>query len=78
MISGQLARTQAVPIAGNRLEHSMNSSDVTLLTRKILVGIVITLVPLGILTGGLWLTQRTINKDSKPNVRHAVETSHAN
>ena len=56
----------------------MKFSDVTLLARKILVGIVITLVPLGILTGGLWITQRTIKKDSKPIVRHSVETSHEN
>ena len=53
----------------------MKFSDVTLLARKILVGIVITLVPLGILTGGLWITQRTIKKDSKPIVRHSVESS---
>ena len=56
----------------------MNFSDVTLLVRKILVGIVITLVPLLILTGGLWITERTIKTDSKPIIRHAVETSHAN
>ena len=56
----------------------MNFSDVTLLARKILVGIVITLVPLGILTGGLWVTQRTMAKKSKAVVSHSVETSHAN
>ena len=56
----------------------MKFSDVRLLARKILVGIVITLVPLGILTGGLWITQRTTNKDSKVIVRRSVETSHAN
>lgn len=36
----------------------MNLTDLWLLTKKILVGIVITLVPLAILAGGLWLTQR--------------------
>jgi len=36
----------------------MNFTDAWLLTKKIVVGIVITLVPLAILTGGLWLTQR--------------------
>jgi|HubBroStandDraft_4_1064222.scaffolds.fasta_scaffold826985_2 hypothetical protein len=38
----------------------MNLTDTWLLTKKILVGIVITLVPLAILTGGLWLTQRLV------------------
>jgi hypothetical protein len=36
----------------------MNFTDAWLLTKKIVVGVVITLVPLAILTGGLWLTQR--------------------
>jgi hypothetical protein len=38
----------------------MNLTDTWLLTKKILVGIVITLVPLAILTGGLWLTHRLV------------------
>jgi hypothetical protein len=36
----------------------MTWTDTWLLAKKILVGIVITLVPLAILAGGLWLTQR--------------------
>ena len=35
----------------------MNLTDTWLLTRKNLIGIVITLIPLAILAGGLWLTQ---------------------
>jgi hypothetical protein len=38
----------------------MNFKDAWLLTKKIMVGIVITLVPLAILGGGLWLTQRQV------------------
>jgi hypothetical protein len=38
----------------------MNFTDAWLLTKKIVVGIVITLVPLAILAGGLWLTQRLV------------------
>jgi hypothetical protein len=39
----------------------MTWTDGWLLGKKILVGIVITLVPLAILAGGLWLTQRLAN-----------------
>jgi ethanolamine transporter EutH len=56
----------------------MQLSDLTLLARKILVGIVITVVPLGILTGGLWITQKTLKKNAKPIVVQSGETSHAN
>ncbi|TWI97279.1 hypothetical protein JN11_03740 [Mucilaginibacter frigoritolerans] len=38
----------------------MTLSDVTLLGKKILVGIVITIVPFVIITGGLWLTQKLL------------------
>jgi hypothetical protein len=48
----------------------MNFTDTWLLTRKILIGIVITLVPLAILAGGLWLTQRLTG-----NHTHAKQTS---
>jgi len=45
----------------------ITSSDVWLLTKKIVVGIVITVVPLIILGGGLRLAQRAIgpHADSK-------------
>lgn len=38
----------------------MTWTDTWLLAKKILVGIVITLVPLAILAGGLWLMQRLV------------------
>jgi hypothetical protein len=42
--------------------------DVWLLAKKIGIGVVITVVPLGILTAGLWITQRaaTIHEEQKP------------
>jgi len=40
----------------------MTLSDVTLLLKKILVGIIVTLVPFFILFGGLWLTQKLLSK----------------
>lgn len=52
-------------------------SDVVLLARKIAVGIVITIVPLGIVAGSLWLTQQTVN-NSQHTVAGSKEASHAN
>jgi hypothetical protein len=49
---------------------AMNLTDAWLLTKKILLGIAITLVPLAILAGGLWLTQRLTG-----NRAHAKQTS---
>jgi hypothetical protein len=46
---------------GSNGDGGMNLTDTWLLTRKILLGIVITLIPLAILTGGLWLTQRLVD-----------------
>jgi hypothetical protein len=39
----------------------MTLNDAWLLTKKIIVGIVVTLVPLAILAGGLWLTERLVS-----------------
>ncbi|MFI5138620.1 MAG: hypothetical protein ACHQIM_12410 [Sphingobacteriales bacterium] len=39
----------------------MTLSDVTLIEKKILVGIVVTLVPFIIIFGGLWLTQKLLS-----------------
>jgi len=41
----------------------MTLSDVTLLARKILVGIIVTLVPFLILFGGLRLTKNLLNQN---------------
>lgn len=40
---------------------TMTLTDVWLLTKKIALGILITVVPLAILSVGLWLTQRRAN-----------------
>lgn len=45
----------------------MTTSDLTLLGKKILIGIVVTLIPFLILFGGLWFTQKLLS-DNKPNV----------
>jgi hypothetical protein len=40
----------------------MTLADVTILGKKILVGIIVTLVPFIIIFGGLYLTQRLLSK----------------
>ncbi len=47
----------------------MTASDVTLLGKKILVGIIITLVPFIIIAGGLWVTQKVLTGDKSPSQR---------
>jgi hypothetical protein len=44
----------------------MTLSDVSILGKKIMVGIIITLVPFIIIAGGLWLTQKALGGDPKP------------
>jgi hypothetical protein len=41
-------------------------SDFTLLGKKIVVAIIVALVPIVILLGGLWFTQKVLKSD-KPN-----------
>jgi hypothetical protein len=53
-------------------------SDLVLLAKKIAVGILITLVPLGILTGALWVSQKALRKNVQPIASHSVEVSHEN
>ena len=55
----------------------MKSSDAVLLAKKILVGIVIGLVPLVILTSGLWLTKKSFTKNSRNAANQNVEVSRA-
>lgn len=50
----------------------MTVSDVKLLGKKILVGIIVTLVPFVIIFGGLWLTQKLLTDHDKAN-RHIVK-----
>lgn len=56
----------------------MRVSDIGLLTRKIAVGIVIMIVPLGIVAGSLWLTQRTAITNTGHAAAGPKEGSHAN
>jgi hypothetical protein len=55
----------------------MRVSDVVLLGKKIGVGILITLIPLGILTGGLWFSQKLL-KNPQSTVSHSGEARNAN
>jgi hypothetical protein len=56
----------------------MRISDLALLARKIAVGVVITVVPLGIVTGALLLTKRIAITNTGSAVTGAKEASHAN
>ncbi|MET3980509.1 hypothetical protein ABIB62_003109 [Mucilaginibacter sp. UYP25] len=40
----------------------MTLSDVNILAKKILVGIIVTIVPFILIFGGLWLTPRLLSK----------------
>jgi hypothetical protein len=59
-------------------EGTMGVSDLVLLAQKIAVGILVTVIPLGILTGGLWVSQKALKKNVQPIASHSVEVSHAN
>jgi len=56
----------------------MTLTDTWLLLKKILLGIVITAVPLVILAGGLWITQRVTNHSGGKQISSAKGTSRAN
>jgi hypothetical protein len=43
----------------------MTLSDVSILGKKILVGIIITVIPFIIIAGGLYLTQKALGGDPK-------------
>lgn len=40
----------------------MTLSDVSLIGKKILVGIIVTIIPFVIIVGGLWLTQHLLSR----------------
>ena len=44
----------------------MNFPDLVLLTKKIVVGIVVTAIPTFLLLGGLWATQHTLQPHRNP------------
>ncbi|WPU96259.1 hypothetical protein SNE25_12095 [Mucilaginibacter sabulilitoris] len=43
----------------------MTLSDVNILIKKILVGIIVTIVPFAIIFGGLWFTPKLLSKTDK-------------
>jgi uncharacterized membrane protein len=47
----------------------MTLSDVNILAKKILVGIIVTMVPFVLIFGGLWLTPKLLSKIDK-NKQH--------
>jgi hypothetical protein len=46
----------------------MTLSDVSLIGKKILVGIVVTIIPFIIIVGGLWLTQHLLSNNQVENI----------
>ena len=50
----------------------MTLSDVTILGKKILVGIIVTVVPFIIIAGGLWLGQKALSDN---DAKHQQEIS---
>jgi hypothetical protein len=56
----------------------MTFADGWLLLKKILVGIVITLVPLAIIAGGLWTIQRTRATDPQAKPNSSAKVAYAN
>jgi len=55
----------------------MTVSDVTILGKKILVGIIVTLVPFIIIFGGLWLTRKLLsdNVTTKQPIAKQIKTN---
>jgi hypothetical protein len=54
----------------------MTLNDVTLLVKKVLVGIVVTILPFIIVFGGLWLTQNLLSKsNNKPAIVQIKKTN---
>ncbi len=44
-----------------KIFSTMTLNDVSLLGKKVLVGIIITIIPFIIIAGGLWLTQKVLS-----------------
>ena len=45
----------------------MTINDVSLLGKKVLVGVIITIIPFIIIFGGLWLTQKLLSEHHEPD-----------
>jgi hypothetical protein len=54
-----------------KIKH-MTLADVTLIAKKIGVGIIVTLVPFVIISGGLWLTKKVLTDHDKAK-QHIVK-----
>jgi hypothetical protein len=55
----------------------MRISDLTLLAKKIGVGILVTLIPLAILTSGLFVGQKLLKRAPHTSASHSMEASNA-
>jgi hypothetical protein len=56
----------------------MRFSDLWLLWKKIVVGVIVSIVPLAILAGGLWMTQRFASNHTHSNNDSSRQVSYAN
>jgi hypothetical protein len=56
----------------------MQLDDAWLLVKKIAVGVFITVVPLAILAGGLWITQKHVAGQTRPAQASTSEVHDAN
>jgi hypothetical protein len=50
----------------------MTINDVSLLGKKVLVGIIVTLIPFIIIFGGLWLTRKLLERSSKTKIAFTI------
>lgn len=50
----------------------MTINDVSLLGKKVLVGIIVTLIPFIIIFGGLWLTRKLMERSSKTKIAFTI------
>jgi len=51
----------------------MTINDVSLLGKKVLVGVIVTLIPFIIIFGGLWLTRKLLEKTSRAKITLIVQ-----
>ena len=63
---------------GEKWSGKMRFSDVWLLGKKIFVGVIVTVVPLAILTGGLWITQHFVGHPAHAKQTSTREVTYAN
>ena len=51
----------------------MTLSDFPLLGKKIVVGIIVALIPIAILLGGVWFTQKVLKTDKADNASSIIQ-----